>query len=146
MNYIVFDLEWNQSPNGQAGEHPRIPFEIIEIGAYKLSDSYEIIGDFRRLITPKIYKRLHKYIRTILNYDERELKSNGVDFKSACTDFLEWCGEGLSEGEEYAFCTWGTADLFCLQNNMRGNRFACQIMESIFLAELVPDGEAAVST
>ena len=32
MNYIVLDLEWNQSPLGQAGEHPRMPFEIIEIG------------------------------------------------------------------------------------------------------------------
>ena len=35
MNYIVMDLEWNQSYNGHMGEHPRMPFEIIEIGASK---------------------------------------------------------------------------------------------------------------
>ena len=44
MNIIVFDLEWNQSPIGQAGEHPRMPFEIIEIGAVKLDEHYHIIA------------------------------------------------------------------------------------------------------
>ena len=55
MNYIVFDLEWNQSHIGQAGEHPRMPFEIIEIGAFKLNKKYETIGEFRRLVCPKLY-------------------------------------------------------------------------------------------
>ncbi len=118
MNYIVFDLEWNQSHIGQAGEHPRMPFEIIEIGAFKLNKKYETIGEFRRLVCPKLYPKLHRYIKEILNYDEEDLKSKGVDFKSACTDFLEWCKEDLPEGEEYRFCTWGVADLNCLQNNM----------------------------
>ena len=31
MNYIVFDLEWNQCPYGKGQENERIPFEIIEI-------------------------------------------------------------------------------------------------------------------
>ena len=33
MNYIVFDLEWNQSPGGKKYSNSRLPFEIIEIGA-----------------------------------------------------------------------------------------------------------------
>ena len=41
MNYIVFDLEWNQSPNGKERENPRLPFEIIEIGAVKLNSRLE---------------------------------------------------------------------------------------------------------
>ena len=61
MNYIVFDLEWNQSPIGQAGEHPRMPFEIIEIGAIKLDKDFKYVDEFRRLITPKLYPKLHKY-------------------------------------------------------------------------------------
>ena len=28
MNYIVFDLEWNQSPGGKAKENPKLPFEM----------------------------------------------------------------------------------------------------------------------
>ena len=41
MKYIVMDLEWNQSAYGRAGEHPRLPFEIIEIGAVKLDNHAE---------------------------------------------------------------------------------------------------------
>ena len=31
--FIVLDLEWNQSPAGKEGSMNRLPFEIIEIGA-----------------------------------------------------------------------------------------------------------------
>ncbi|MBO4591124.1 MAG: exonuclease domain-containing protein [Eubacterium sp.] len=116
MNYIVFDLEWNQSPGGRAGEHPRMPFEIIEIGAVRLDDSFSLTGEFRRLVKPKLYTKLHKYIKDILSYDEEVLKEEGVSFKDACTDFLEWCGEGSNDG--YFFCSWGPSDLHTLQNNM----------------------------
>ena len=37
MNYIVFDLEWNQSPGGKKYSNSRLPFEIIEIGAVRMS-------------------------------------------------------------------------------------------------------------
>ena len=120
MNYIVFDLEWNQSPIGQAGEHPRMPFEIIEIGAVKVNDKLEIIDEFQRLIRPKLYPTLHKYIRDILSYDEKDLKKNGVSFKQACTEFLEWSGSP----DEYIFCTWGPSDLHYLQTNMDFYRMA----------------------
>ena len=43
MNYIVFDLEWNQCPYGKGQENERIPFEIIEIGAVKLNSERQII-------------------------------------------------------------------------------------------------------
>ena len=37
MNYIVIDLEWNQSNTGEEPEVKEIPFEIIDIGAIKLN-------------------------------------------------------------------------------------------------------------
>ncbi|MCR5368937.1 MULTISPECIES: 3'-5' exonuclease [Eubacterium] len=111
MNYIVFDLEWNQSPYGQSGEHPRMPFEIIEIGAVKLNDQFEIIDEYTSLIKPKLYKKLHRSIRAMLNYSEEELKT-GKSFKDACSEFLKWCGD------DYSFCTWGASDLYYLQSNM----------------------------
>lgn len=33
MNYIVLDLEWNQSDTGKEPEVKALPFEIIDIGA-----------------------------------------------------------------------------------------------------------------
>ena len=47
MNYIVFDLEWNQSPGGKRWSNSRLPFEIIEIGAVKLNEKKEIVDSPR---------------------------------------------------------------------------------------------------
>ena len=45
MNYIVLDLEWNQACSHEF-ENPRIPFEIIEIGAVKLNKKLKIIDSY----------------------------------------------------------------------------------------------------
>ena len=45
-NYIVFDLEWNQSANGKERSVPHFPFEIIEIGAVKLNENFQMTGEF----------------------------------------------------------------------------------------------------
>ena len=55
MNYIVFDLEWNQSPGGKKYSNSRLPFEIIEIGAVKMNKKREPVDVFQRLIKPQVY-------------------------------------------------------------------------------------------
>jgi len=49
-NYIVLDLEWNQSVGGKEETVEHLPFEIIEIGAVKLNEALEEVGEFKRLI------------------------------------------------------------------------------------------------
>ena len=39
MNYIVLDLEWNQSSRGKQYTVLGLPFEIIQIGAVKLDEN-----------------------------------------------------------------------------------------------------------
>ena len=50
MNYIIFDLEWNQCCGGRDMENPRMPFEIIEIGAVKLDKKFNIIDTYSSII------------------------------------------------------------------------------------------------
>ena len=71
MNYIVFDLEWNQNPDGRKHPDSRLPFEIIEIGAVKLNEKREIIDTFQCLIKPKVYRFF-----TWGNQDVMELQRN----------------------------------------------------------------------
>lgn len=52
MNYIVFDLEWNQCPGGKEKENKKLPFEIIQIGAVKLDDSGKNADSFRKRSGP----------------------------------------------------------------------------------------------
>ena len=59
MNYIVFDLEWNQCPYGKEKENKKLPFEIIEIGAVKLDENRNVIDSFQEIVKPAVYHRLH---------------------------------------------------------------------------------------
>ena len=138
MNYIIFDLEWNQCPHGPEYENPRIPFEIIEIGAVKLNDSFQIVDEFNRIIKPRVYKHLHHHIRQMLNYDESVLR-NGKPFEMVFKEFKEWCGT------DYIYGTWGTCDLTQLQKNMEyyymhtiGEPFRYYDIQAIF-AEYYPE-------
>lgn len=111
MNYIVLDLEWNQSPAGKSGENRAIPFEIIEIGAVKLDQSRQIIDRFHECVRPQVYQNLHFKTQELIHISMGEL-SSARSFPEVAGDFLRWCGE------DYVMCTWGTMDLEELQRNM----------------------------
>ncbi len=112
MNFIVFDLEWNQSPDGKKGEVPHFPFEIIEIGAVKLNEKREYLDSFRALIRPVVYRRLHWGTRAVIGLKQKDL-AKGIPFREAAESFFRWCGD------DPRFCTWGPADLTELQRNLR---------------------------
>ena len=59
MNYIVFDLEWNQCPYGKNREVRELPFEIIEIGAVKLDADRNYVDSYERIVRPSVYKTLN---------------------------------------------------------------------------------------
>lgn len=111
-NYIVLDLEWNQSAGGKEEAVEHFPFEIIEIGAVRLNESMEEVEEFRRLIKPRVYPELHEKILEVTHMDKRTLMEEGMDFEEAMKEFLLWCKE------EAVFCTWGSMDLTELQRNM----------------------------
>ncbi|MEG1848562.1 MAG: 3'-5' exonuclease [Lachnospiraceae bacterium] len=112
MNYVVFDLEWNQSSDDKEEMHKVIPFEIVEIGAVKLNSNKEKIGAFNQLIKPQVYKQIHYITKKIIHIQMEEL-NQAKKFREVMEEFLTWCGE------DYIFCTWGLLDLIELQRNMR---------------------------
>ena len=111
MDYIVLDLEWNQSYRGKEYTVAGIPFEIIQIGAVKLDEDRNITDKWERVIKPVVYTRLHGKVSEMLGITAKELES-GQDFKSAAKEFLEWCGDDCK------FITWGGSDLTEFQRNM----------------------------
>ena len=74
MNYIVLDLEWNQCPGGKAKEKPGLPFEIVEIGAMKLSEDRKPLDSFNEMIRPQIYRKFHYRTKEIVHMDMEELQ------------------------------------------------------------------------
>ncbi|MBO6164353.1 MAG: exonuclease domain-containing protein [Lachnospiraceae bacterium] len=129
MNYIVLDLEWNQCPQGKARENPRIPFEIVEIGAIKLNEKKEEIDTFHELIHPLVYHRMHFRTREVIHLDEKVL-ARARTFSPVVRDFLAWCGEDAK------FVTWGTLDLTELQRNMAYYRIKNPLPMPLFYCDL----------
>lgn len=112
MNYIILDLEWNQSNTGLEPEVETIPFEIIEIGAIKLNQDCSILSEFSELVKPVVYHEMHHITSKLIHMQMQELE-RGKPFVEVATRFFDWCGE------DYLFCTWGGSDLTELQRNMK---------------------------
>ncbi len=110
-NYIVFDLEWNQgnAPVTQNGK--TLSFEIVEIGAVKLNENKEKIGEFSRLIKPQIHKHMHRITGKLIHLSMEDLENEEV-FQEVAKDFLDWCGD------DPMFCSWGPSDLTEFQRNL----------------------------
>ena len=89
MNYIVLDLEWNQSYRGKQYTVEGLPFEIIQIGAVKLDENKNVQDRWECLVRPVVYKKLHSKVSEMLGISINDLE-NGKDFKSAADEFLAW--------------------------------------------------------
>lgn len=114
MNYIIFDLEWNQSahPGATDDNGNALPFEIVEIGAVKLNENRDMVGEFSELVKPQIYHEMHHITSKLIHLQMDQLEK-GRPFKEVMEEFLKWCGE------DPVFCTWGPLDLLELQRNMK---------------------------
>lgn len=114
MNYIIFDLEWNQcgSECEMLTDPVCLPGEIIEIGAVKLNDHFQKTDELRLYIKPQYYPKLHRRIVTLTGIRDKVLAEQGLTFPEAYEKFREFCGE------EYSFMTWSTSDLPILVDNM----------------------------
>lgn len=112
MNYVVLDLEWNQSNTGEEPEVKEIPFEIIDMGAILLSSERKMISEFNQLVKPAIYQHMHAITSKIIHLHMKDLQK-GCPFPEVMEEFLAFSGRNV------IYCTWGPLDLYELQRNMR---------------------------
>lgn len=115
MDYIIFDLEWNQPQvkTEMLLEPVCLTGEIIEIGAVKLNERFMPVDELRLYITPKYYTKMHRKVASLTGIHNRDLSSHGMPFPEAFAAFREWCGE------DSAYMTWSMSDLPMLVENMQ---------------------------
>lgn len=109
MNYIIFDLEWNNAYNYKTKKGMN---EIIEIGAVKLDSRLEIVDTFKQLIKPRLSKKLGGRFKNLTNISMAEINETGIDFDDAFSDFARW-----GRGENNIFLSWSKSDLYTLVDN-----------------------------
>ncbi|MCQ4725291.1 exonuclease domain-containing protein [Anaerotignum faecicola] len=115
MNYIVLDLEFNQPYNFKNGKRtvlePKVPFEIIQFGAVKLDNNFNITDKFDYFVKPQIYSRLHPIVEKITGITIDKLE-NGNSFLTAFEKFTAFAGS------ESVLCSWGADDIKSLYRNI----------------------------
>ena len=109
MNYIIFDLEWNNAFNYKTQKGMN---EIVEIGAVKLNSRLEIIDTFKQLIKPQLSRKLGSRFKRLTNISMTEINETGIEFDEAFADFARW-----SKGDNTVFLSWSRSDLFTLVDN-----------------------------
>lgn len=115
MRYIVVDLEWNQPLSYQSSAYrkvgDRLIFEMIQIGAVKLDEHFQIIDSVSIPIRPTCYLKIHPRIQRMTRLSQEEL-ADAPQFPEALRQFADWCGE------DYVLLTWGCDDVSVLKQNM----------------------------
>ena len=107
MNYVILDLEFNAA---YSKAHHRFVNEIIEIGAVKCDEKFNIIDTFSELIKPSISKKLNPHVSKLTNISVEELNRSHINFRSAIKGFIEFMGDSI-------LMTWGTTDILVLREN-----------------------------
>ncbi|MGX4599260.1 exonuclease domain-containing protein [Faecalimicrobium sp. JNUCC 81] len=116
MEYIVFDLEFNQGFDKSLNKtvsNERCPFEIVQIGAIKLDSSFNIIDTFNSFIKPEIYKGIHPFVGKMTGITMKDV-SDAPGFVQVYKDFKKFISS-----KEPILCVWGTGDLKELYRNIK---------------------------
>lgn len=104
-------MEWN---NAYCKKWQRSINEIIEIGAVKLNDALEIVGEFSELIKPDIGKKLSGRFISLCNISNEDIQ-NGLPFNEA----MERFGRFIGNSDECIVMTWGDTDIRVMIDNFR---------------------------
>ena len=116
MEYIVFDLEFNQGFDRKLNKtvsDEKCPFEIIQIGAVKLDSNLDMIDTFNTFVKPNIYKEIHPFIKKMTNINNEDVK-DAPYFPEAFNMFKSFIND-----EKNVLCVWGNGDLKELYRNIK---------------------------
>lgn len=102
------DLEWNTAYCKKYGCFFN---EIIEIGAVKLDENFEIKDTISVIVKPQIGKKLRGRVKDLTHITNEDI-SSGIIFEEAVKKFSAWLGE-----EENTFLTWGDGDIRVFSKN-----------------------------
>ena len=130
MDYIIFDLEFNQdfsslNPLGEKNMH--YPFEIIQIGAIKLDSKCNTIGTFNRYIKPSLYTQVSPFITELTGITTNQLLNEAL-FPEVYHTYTEFIGEADS-----VFCIWGQSDIKELFRNAQYHQLSTHLLPRNFI-------------
>ena len=113
MTYIVFDMEWNQpsSKEQKITEPATLYGEVIQIGAVKLNEQFNITDTFNQIVKPVYYVKMNSVVKKLTGIGDERL-SSGIPFPEAYERFMDFCTD------DFSLLSWGNDDIHVLKANM----------------------------
>ena len=109
MNFVILDLEWNSS---YSKKYKAFMSEIIEFGAVRFNENFEVVDTFSMLVAPQVAKKLTGKVRELTNISNEELVKGGTAYTHALSKFKKYLGNDI-------LMTWGTCDILALMENTK---------------------------
>ena len=107
MNYIVLDLEWDGAFCPKIG---RFINQILQIGAVKLNDSFDIIDTFEKTVKSSFSNRVSKRFTELTGITKEDMLS-GIPLETAFKEYNEWVGN------DAVTMTWSNSDIYTVIEN-----------------------------
>lgn len=107
MHYVILDMEWDGAYHKQ---HKRFVNQILQIGAVKLDEKFNIIDIFDVTIRSDISKRVSKRFVELTGIT-KEMMLNGISLSQAVKKYNEWLGDNT------VTITWSNSDLYTIAEN-----------------------------
>ncbi len=131
MNYIIFDLEFNQKHPNIKSEDNQISndlmFEIIQIGALKLDNNFNTISTFNSFVKPTVHKILHPYVEELTNITYEQINTSKF-FTDVYKDFINFIGDS-----ESTLVLWGVNDIKELIKNAHYYKLSSDVIPKKYI-------------
>ncbi|MBR6571040.1 MAG: exonuclease domain-containing protein [Clostridia bacterium] len=148
MQYIVLDLEWNQPVSYQSSAYrkvgDRLLFEVIQFGAAKLNEKFEVVDTISVPVRPTHYLTIHPRVKRMTGLSS-EVLCDAPEFVEGFQTFMDWCGD------DFVFLTWGCDDVSVLQQNADFFRVERELpkmydIQKLYSAAVGKSGQTALKT
>lgn len=107
MNYVILDMEWDSAYHKL---HKRFVNQILQIGAVKLDENFNIIDIFDVTVKSPISKRVSRRF-TELTGITKEMMLDGISLSNAVKKYNDWLGD------DTVTITWSNSDLYTIAEN-----------------------------
>lgn len=117
MTYIILDMEWD---GAYCPRISRFINQIIQIGAVKLNENFEIVDTFEKTVCSSFSKKVSGRFTALTGITTQDMRA-GIPLEKAVTMYNEWAGA------DTVTMTWSNSDLFSIMENekhlMKGVKF-----------------------
>lgn len=102
MKHIVIDFEFTAIPKKCKAQRKLCHYEIVEIGAVKLNENYEVVDKFSAFVKPT-YSFMSKVAGKLTGITNNDIEK-APSFEEAVQRFLNWIGD------DFEIYTWSEND------------------------------------